>query len=267
MRPVVALLLACLLAACPGGAGAGISVDELAEERTLGPGGWSEGRITVRNRGEDAECVRVYQSDYMFFSDGTNSYGSPGSDERSNAAWVEFSPDYLELAAGSAADIEFAVSVPPDSSLVGTYWSLLMVEGLRPDGEGEREPGEESSSGISQTVRYGVLIVTNIGDTGETSVRFAESVLSAEEGGARNLLVDVENIGERGLRPRLWVELHDTSGRRFGRFESEPRRLYPGTSVRFRVDLSDAPTGSYQALVVVDNGDEHVFGAQYSLDL
>jgi hypothetical protein len=269
MRTALNLLLICLLAVCPLAGKADISIGELVEERTLGPGEVFEGRITVRNHGDRAEFVRIYQSDYMFFSDGTNTYGTPGSDERSNAGWVEFSPNYMEILPGSAADVEFAVSVPPDSSLAGSYWSLMMVESFRSAAENEVWQGEdeENRADITQTVRYGVLVVTNIGDTGERSVRFTESALSVDENGARTLLVDVENCGERGLRPQLWVELHDRSGRRLGRFESEPRRIYPGTSVRFRIDLSDAPSGSYQALVVVDNGDEHVFGAQYSLEI
>ena len=50
------------------------------------------------------------------------------------------------------------------------------------------------------------------------------------------------------------------------RFETDRKRLYPGTSVRYSVDLTEVASGSYQALVVVDNGDEHVFGAQYGLE-
>jgi len=43
-------------------------------------------------------------------------------------------------------------------------------------------------------------------------------------------------------------------------------RIYPGTSVRHKIDLSSLPGGKYMALVVADNGDEYIFGAQYTLE-
>lgn len=121
-------------------------------------------------------------------------------------------------------------------------------------------------AGIRQVVRYAIQLVTHMGETGSREIRFADRALVLGEDGTRRLHVDVENTGERSLRPYLWVELHDSTGGRLGRFESDRKRLYPGTSVRYMIDLSGAPSGSYQALVVVDNGDEHVFGAEYGLE-
>lgn len=265
---LLTLCLALWFAAFAGTGSAEISVEQLASETSALPGESYSGNVAIRNGGDEAEGVRVFKSDYQFFSDGSNVYGQPGSNDRSNADWIMFRPNYLEILPESSAEVEFTVSVPEDPSLVGTYWSLLMVEGFTgaDRGSGTDSAGTAMQAGIRQAIRYGVLVVTHIGDTGERAIRFTDRVLSINESGTRTLMVDVENSGERGLRPCLWVELHDSSGRKYGRFESEPRRLYPGTSVRFSVDLSDPPSGSYEALVVVDNGDEHVFGAQYSLE-
>ncbi len=63
------------------------------------------------------------------------------------------------------------------------------------------------------------------------------------------------------------MELYNTDGVNVGRFESRQLRIYPGCSVRHKVDFKDIPGGRYKALVVADNGDEYVFGARYDIEL
>ena len=69
------------------------------------------------------------------------------------------------------------------------------------------------------------------------------------------------------LRPNVYMRLFAEDGTEFGPFEGVQFRLYPGTSVRQRIDLSSLKAGTYQALLVVDNGDDAVFGGQYELTL
>ena len=85
--------------------------------------------------------------------------------------------------------------------------------------------------------------------------------------GKRQLLVDVENTGERWLRGTLWVELYAKEGALVGRFDAGRLRMYPGTSVRYTVDLAGVLAGSYKALIVIDCGDDDVFGANVNLVL
>ena len=257
------LALALLAVACH----AGIVVDGLVHERVAGSGELYSGTITIRNAEPDTMTARLYQKDYLFYSNGSNVYGDPGVDERSNASWVTLSANYIEVPGRGSVEVGYTVSVPAGDSLRGSYWSLVMIEELPEKGAGStQEYLLPQRSSVTQVLRYGVQIVTHIGGTGERVVAFTDRNLIQADDGTRTLMIDVENTGERSMRPNLWVELHDSSGSRLGRFESAKRRLYPGTSVRFAVDLTAAPSGSYQALVVVDNGDEHVFGAQYGLD-
>lgn len=227
-----------------------------------------QGSIVIRNNGDEFQEAKIYQTDYLFFCDGTNQYGEPGKIERSNANWITFSPSRLIIPPKETSTLNYTVKVPDDESLVGTYWSMLMVEIL---GKGHPEAAlqpEESKvqMGIKQVIRYSVQIVTHIGNTGSHKLKFIGTKLLAKEGGGRFLQVDMENIGERWLRPEVLVNLYDKEGRYIGKFESTRMRIYPGTSVRHRIDLSDIPKGKYTALVVADNGDEYIFGAQYTLN-
>ena len=240
-------------------------VGGLTREAALKPGGKTEGTILLQNISEEPQEVRVYQSDYLRFADGTSVYGDPGSVARSNSSWITFTPRQITIPAGETASVYYTVQAPEDEKLVGTYWSLLMVEPLA---KGRLEPSKQEkgkiSLGIQTVMRYAVQIISNIGDTGKVEMKFTNRQLLVQ-GDQRVLQVDIENTGERALVPLLWTEIYNPEGASLGRFEGRRLRLYPGCSGRFRVDLSQLSRGNYDALVVADNHDEYVFGTQCKL--
>lgn len=250
----------------PYAAGAGISVvGGLSHEKSAGPGEVYKGVIYIGNTADEPQEVKVYQTDYLFFCDGSNIYGEPGKTPRSNADWISFSPRRFTIPPRGRSPVNYTVKAPDGGTLAGTYWSMLMVEGVSRDSP-EFSGAEESrvQVGIRQVMRYGIQMVTHIGDTGTRKLKFLDTKL-LKEGEKRVLQVDMENIGERWMRPFLWADLYDEKGSYIGRFEGGRLRIYPGASVRFRVDLSQAPEGKYKALVVADCGGDDIFGATYTL--
>lgn len=243
-------------------------VGELAHERKARVGESYQGIIFIRNSSEQPQEAKVYQTDYLFFFDGRNIYGEPGQMKRSNAKWIHFSPKQLTIPANEVSQVNYTINVPVDEVLVGTYWSILMVEEISespPEAIGD-EKGEPTL-GIRQVIRYGIQMVTHIGDAGVRRLEFLKTRLLREKEG-RILQVDIENTGERLLRPFLWAELYDEKGSHIGRFEGGkfPIRIYPETSVRYRVDLTQVPKGTYKTLVVADCGGEDIFGVTYTLE-
>jgi hypothetical protein len=243
-------------------------VGDLTHERSLKPGESFEGTILLRNRGTDAGEVKVYQTDYFFTADGKNSYDKPGTQKRSNAAWITLSPSRLTVPPGETASVTYLVKVPDQPDLKGTYWSMIMVEPIAPTSPESVKPEKgKVKVGLATVIRYGVQMVTNVGPAlGEGNIRFLDKKL-VRDGEKRIFQIDLENISDRTLSPLLWVELYDKGGRFIGRFESRRTRIYPGCSVRHQIDLSDVPKGDYKAVVVADNGDENVFGAEYTLSV
>ena len=258
-----ALPVLCLLATGSIASASMTIVGGLTREVTLEPGGRSQGKILVRNNDDQPKQIKVYQTDYLFYVDGTNIYGDPGSVDRSNAPWISFAPRVLTIPAKETASVHYIVQLPVDSSLTGTYWSVLMVE---PVPEGSLEPPEpekgKAKLGIWTILRYAFQFVTHIGQTGVRDVKLVDKQLVVKDG-RLTLQLDAENTGERWLRPLVWAEVFDQEGMALGRFDGQRLRIYPGCSVRFRIDLSSLPPGKYNALVVADNGDEYVFGARY----
>jgi hypothetical protein len=255
-----------LFAVAPRAGAAIVVVGELSQERVVEPGKAYPGAIAIRNLGDAAEMVKVYLTDYLFYRDGSNLYGEPGKAPRSNARWITLNPSILSIPARETAKVSYQIAVPADPSLKGTYWSIAMVEGM-----GEAVPqvvdaqNGRARVGVRHVVRYGVQLVTDIGESGTRSLKFDTRLVRAE--GKRLLEVDVENTGERWLRPSLWAQLFDEEGRFVGKFDGRRARVYPGTSVRKSIDLSTVPPGTYRALVVADAGEDSVYGATYTLKL
>ena len=266
IRIICGALFFCLLILHVAEAGV-VIVGSLTREREATVGESYQGVIFVRNPLDEPAEVKIYQTDYLFFSDGTSIYGKPGKIGRSNAKWISFSPHRLVIPPQDKSAVEYTVKVPDDETLIGTYWSMLMVEEISKSSPEASTPEKgRVELGIRQVMRYGIQMLTHIGDTGTRKIKFLDKKLISQDG-KTILQMDIENIGERWLTPTVWVELYNDQGTEVGRFESGKRRIYTSCSVRYKVDLTDVPKGKYKALVVADNGDEYVFGAKYDLGI
>lgn len=241
-----------------------ISVSQsLVHEFYVKPNSTYSGVIIITNSENKKQRTKVYQSDYLFSANGKNQFDTPaGNLPRSNANWISFSPRSFTIPPKDIFKVEYEIKVPKDSTLIGSYWSLFLVEGI-PD-KSKRSVDDKHKLFIIS--RIGIQIVTHIGNTGTRELTFLDLQFLEKEQ-KRILQVDVENTGERFLHPYLWVELYDLQGKFVGKYETSKLRTYPGTSVRFNVDLTEVPSGSYQALIVADCGGDDLFGANVNLEI
>ena len=80
MKTLTAALL-CTLALCPfAHAGDYVAISgSLTHEFEVQPGRSYDDTIDVANPSKEAQEIKVYQTDYLYFADGTRDYGEPGS--------------------------------------------------------------------------------------------------------------------------------------------------------------------------------------------
>ena len=243
----------------------------LANDHDALPGEVYNGEFTVRNDSDEPAQARVYQTDYLFYSDGTNYFEEPGTSARSNAGWVQFNPAVMNLSPGESVVVNYVVTVPPsvDGEIPeGSFWSMIMVEGIPKDSpQSTLGETDRPQFGIRQITRYGVQIATHIRSNEQVRVEIEGVELTQETLGERVLQLNFENSGNVLIVPGTWVELYNSEGELARRIPGHQSRLYPGTSVAHRFDLTDTPEGSYDALIVVDGGNDNLFGAQYRINL
>jgi hypothetical protein len=120
--------------------------------------------------------------------------------------------------------------------------------------------------GLQSVLRYGIQMVTNIGDTGKVEIAFTDKKIITSERD-RVFQIDMENRGERSVTPNVWAELYEKGGTYVGKFSGGRARVYPQCSARFRIILTDLPKGEYKAITIVDCGEPNVFGGEYNFKL
>lgn len=253
-----------LVGGLPGAARAQIAVlSNTVEEHVAAPGDQYSGSIIISNPSSTPQTVRLYKTDYRFQADGTSDFDAAGSDPRSNADWITPQLAQVVVPAGSKVTVPYAVAVPANDSLVGTYWSTLMVEGVtRPvGGAADTQPRVQ----IGAVMRYAIQIATHINATGTRTVHFTDAGISKTPNGTAALDLNVHDDGQRAYHPRLWVEVYDAQGALKAKAEQQRGLLYPGTSLHQHFDLGTLPAGTYKAVVFADTGARAVFAAQYTV--
>ncbi len=243
-------------------------IGELTRKYTVKPGGTYEGTIYLRNKGEKPQEVKIEKKDYLFYKDGSNKFNDPPSHPRSNAPWVTLTPSKATIPPGETMSVNFKIHVPNEQNLNGTYWSVIMVEpveDITPETILKTEDKKLTMS-LKVVIKHAIQIITDIGDTGTTKIKFLDKKVISKEG-KRFLEVDIENTGDRFLTPQLWVEVFDQEGKSLGKFQGNKYRIFPGCSVKFFADISSIPKGKYKALIVADSSGEKIFGTRMNLDI
>jgi len=243
-------------------------VSNMTQDKQAKPGELYKGSITVKNNGTEPEAIRVYQTDYMSYSNGTTNYGEPaGKMQRSNANWITFSPKTVSVGPDARVNINYEVKVPDDKTLAGSYWSVVMVEQVpKPLKDTEMK---KQTVGLQLLLRYAVQIITDIDDTGLIKINFLNPrVAQKKDGKGFNFFIEIENTGERQLVPEVSTEFFDMKqGKSAGKFTTSKNRSFPTGSTKYTFDLGDIPAGKYKVQVLADCGGENLFGGEYNLDL
>jgi hypothetical protein len=238
-------------------------VGSTVEERVAAPGDSYAGTIVVRNLTKQVQPVRIYQTDYLFFADGTSHFDDPGTTAHSNAKWITPTVRSLIVPPSSEMTVTYTVKVPANDSLVGTYWSTIMVEGA--PSEAGRSSSGRPQVGVGAIMRYAVQVATHIKTTGSRKVSFANSRFVTNPDSTQAFELEVQNVGERAYRPALWIEVYDEQGALKVNVRQERGLLYPGTALKQTFALGKLPHGTYRAIVFADSGEDAVFASQFTL--
>lgn len=219
-----------------------------------------QGEIQIQNSGDTDQEIRVYQTDLLYNYNDFTFYDEPVTHPRSNANWIQYSPKTAIVAANSTMFIQYEVTVPSGDTIKGTYWSVLMVEGVIPI-----DPAQEGQFNINTVTRYAIQIVTETEDPGIGKLEFLDPVL-IREGDHLFLAVDIVNKGDHYILPDASMELFDEKGESVKVIMAAKKGLFPTTSARYRFDLEGIPSEkTYQTVIVAAGGGEDVFGLEYTL--
>jgi hypothetical protein len=220
-----------------------------------------EGAITLINTEDKEADVKLYQVDIRDCAEKTIC-GLPGSAPRSNALWLDLvDPDFITLKPKEKRKIRYQINVPSDQEIHGTYWSVIMVEPVEAF-------MEEKSKGITirSIVRYGIQIITSIGDEKKWDINVVGKKVNAESMN-RSFKLDVENKGSRAFKAPVFFQMFTKEGDNILKKKTLPRRIFPGSTIEYSFDIPKAfVSGEYQVLIFFENDDDFL-GVEYDITL
>lgn len=238
-------------------------IGSLTHEIVLTQGKSHTGQIALKNSGPSSQLVEIFQTDYSSSSAGKSSFQEPaGQMSRSNAHWIKYTPSRIRIAPESEALVQFKITVPEVDTLHGTYWSILMIKEIP-----EIDPDDDNEGfRINTVMQYSNQIITHVGTYGPARLEFYGAQV-IKEGGERNIQIDIKNVGDKLLRPDVWIEIYDHMGGYIGKYTSKIQRIFPGCSKRKTINISKLEKGEYKTVVVADCGFDDLFGVEYTIKI
>jgi hypothetical protein len=235
-------------------------IGSLKQVFNTNPGDVVKGQIQIQNSDATDQEVRIYQTDYLYNYQENTYYDEPGANKRTNAGWMKFSPKTVVLKPKESRMVDFEITVPKNDSLKGSFWSILMIEGVSPI-----DPTQGTEMSIRTVTRYAVQVVNDMNNKGKGHLNILEPTLLKEDK-KLYLAVDVINDGEHYIAPDMSMELYDESGNLVKKITAPRKGIYPTTSTRYKLDLEGLPSKkTYTAMIVAAGADDDVFGLEYTL--
>ena len=233
-------------------------VSNLSHSEITQIGSSYSGTIDVANAGDRNERVQLTQNDYLYTADGNNYFNNPGTDPRSNAPWVTLLQDDIIIAPGKIAKIPFTVQIPPNSSLIGTYWSIVFVQSITDSLLNPDKP-DDGTIGVQMNLRYGVQLISHIGETGNKMIEIG-NIEKSDKDGVKSISFDSINIGERSISTAIYAQVYSNEGKYLGRYEGKRKGTLPGCSINTSIDFPTLENGKYRMQIIADGGGNNVFG-------
>lgn len=233
------------------------------------PGETVKGRVRIQNNTKNAENIKIYSEDYLFYSDGTNQFPPSGTSKKSNGKWLQFAPERIDLQPGEQGEVSYSLKIPENGTFEGSFWSMIMIEAMDADDPtlvGNKPSVEKTAVGIKTLLRYGFQVVTTFKGSGKKQLKFKEKKLARREN-VNVLEVDLENTGSLYVRPKIWAEIFNSKGVAVGKIKGGERQILPECSVRFSFELNNIPPGNYKSILVVDTGDSELMGDRFNFEV
>ena len=212
----------------------------------LEPGDVIERRLQVSNTTAEAVTVDLYAA-ASSIEDGQ---WKPldGRAENPLSQWTSVTPAQVEVPSGGTQEATMRVEVPDDAP-GGEHYAVIWAQ-----------PPAATAGGVTVVNRVGVRMYVYVGSE-EVSTDFAIGTASATTApdGARSLVVDLDNVGDRAVDVTGAVELTDgPGGTSAGPFEvPAATTLAPGSSGTVAIPVpAELPPGPWTAQVTLRSGTE-----------
>lgn len=243
-----------------------IITNGLTHEFNVEKGMVYRGSIHLENPSLKEQNIKFYFQDYRYYASGEVFYDDPAlkHNPRSNAEWISLPTMFLTLKPESKYELPFEIHVPDSLVKDGTFWCMIMAEGVEPVVFDE---APQEAIQIRSVIRYGIQIATHVSKKETKDIVFENFALQYDKEKKPTLSFDIQNSGNVSLKPDLKIELFNKEGKSVKVFHNPRGRIYPEMSIRNTISLSDIEQGAYKALILADTENDDVFATEINIDV
>ena len=206
---------------------------------TLDPGEQRSLRVEAANFGDSDVDARTYVADaYSIVNGGFGAdlFGSPPS---GTSLWVQYPAQEAKLGPQDAIVLDFDVTVPVGTP-PGEYVTSLVIENVDP----HRGTG---SVAIDQVNRNAIAVAIDVPGAERAELEIG-AVDHQVTGGFSVVTFEIDNPGNRHLRPAGEFRLFDAAGRELAASPRTMDSVYAGTSTLLEAPMAELlPAGEYCA--------------------
>lgn len=236
--------------------GQGISVYPSRLFYHAAPGSSELQTIHVTNEGKSDLLLEVYLKDWVRDSLGEKIYSAPATLPRSNASWVNYTPQQLSIPAGATKELSVKVSTPQGGEPFTN--SMLFLSQINKQDTVFKKDTDGRTLGFVFRVEVGVHIYNATASVNQAKqLKFQKFIeLPSTTDSLRQFELSIKNNGEDATDATLRFHLTEmTSGKNYP-LPDKMISMLPAASQIVKFSLaSSLPKGRYQIMVMADAGD------------
>jgi hypothetical protein len=167
--------------------------------------------------------------------------------------WITITPSLVTLKPGERASVNLLIDIPQGDEYAHAAWTMIVVDEVS-DRKELNIPSSNPNTvgmGIVPTMGFGIFLYQNPPDILNNRIEMTGYTIDAEK---KNINMKASNSGDAIGFCTYYVELLNMATGESIKVQSNTATILPGATRDFNIKLPPLPSGSYNALGVLDFG-------------
>jgi hypothetical protein len=217
--------------------------------------GTSQSKILKINNDTDyTKTFKITSTDYLAedINREASSSQPPKDYKYGLTKWLYITPSVITLKPGEKANINVLMDIPPGVESEHAAWCLITIDQVKDRDELNVPNGEQAVGlGIVPSMGFGIFIYQNPPGLKNNFVELTGYKLDNSQ---KNISMRAVNKGDGIAFSTYYVELLNMATGETFKIPSQTATILPGSTREFNIVLPALPSGSYNALGVLDFG-------------
>ena len=236
----------------------GVSVSPATIRFNIKPGTSQSNKITVFNDTEFERTFEVRSIDYNANDVNRSAADSktPENFKYGLSKWSYITPAVFTLKPREKMSVNLLVDIPAGEEYKHAAWSMIIVEEVK-----ERELLDVGANkqavalGIVPTIGFGIFVYQNPPGLATTEVSLTGYNISSDK---KSLKIKAKNTGEGIGFCTYYFEIMNMATGSVTKVPPSQATILPSAEREFSIELPLLPSGSYNAMVVLDYGSKEM---------